>query len=134
SSSEGWEVADRIWTIVMMGQTTHSTPRNRVDQAQTKPIVRARHRRKLAVAPMTSSASRPDNASHASQAPTATTRLPSAVFNCGVQSLATRQNRCLFEIDESRPPKITTGCSKRSSGKAAASEEAKRTLFCTLSL
>ena len=81
SSSEGCEVADRIRTMVRIGQAKHSNPRNNVDQAQTRPIVRPRHRRKPAIPAMTNSAPRPDNASHASHAPTATTRLPSAALS-----------------------------------------------------
>jgi len=80
SSSDGWAVADRMRNMVMIGHARHSMPRKRVDQAQIVRMVRPRHKRKHPAIAKIISPPTPANASQASHAPVATTRLPSAAL------------------------------------------------------
>jgi hypothetical protein len=88
-SSVGSVVIERTSTIVTMGHARLSMPSNKVAQAQTSPIVRPCQIRNPATPVATRTTPQDENEPHASQAPAATTRLPSRALSWGVHHVLT---------------------------------------------
>jgi len=85
SASDGSLPAERICSMVTMGQAKHSRPSHSVDQAQISVSVVPRHHKNAAAAIETPAALCGDSPFQASHAPTATTRLPKAALRYRVQ-------------------------------------------------
>ena len=85
SASDGSPPAERICSMVTMGQAKHSRPSHSVDQAQISVSVVPRHHKNAAAAIETPAALCGDSPFQASHAPTATTRLPKAALRYRVQ-------------------------------------------------
>src|SRR4029077_5508301 len=109
-----------------MGHARLSRPSNRVAQAQTSPTVRPCQIRNPARPPATRKTPQGENESHDSQAPAATTRLPSRALSWGLHHVVTIL--AVFFVDDAGASVSSDGVVVNGGARRRTGDETKRDL------